>query len=277
MEFLLSLRGYFNDAIDILIVSYIIYQVLVLLRGTRGVQLLQGMTVLVLIWILSNVFDLKTLGWMIEKVFSVGIIAIMIIFQPELRRALERLGRGGLLGRSRQVEEQLTTQVVGELTKAVTDLAASRTGALIVIERVTGLNDYMETGVKLEATLSSELIQNIFFPNSPLHDGAVIIRNKQMMAAGCYLPLTENPFISKALGTRHRAGIGISENSDALVIIVSEETGLISIALKGKIERGLSEKQLVSRLYEELKPSAKKKASATMWRWSRKGDDTADE
>lgn len=257
MQLLEGLTRYLNDIVDILIVSYIIYKLLILLRGTRAVQLLKGITVLVAIWLISNFFQLSTLQWLIENFFSVGVIAVIIIFQPELRRALEQLGRGGFFGRSRQVKDQLAAKVVGEVTKAVSQLAARRIGALIVIERETGLSDYIETGTVLEAKLSSELLKNIFLPNAPLHDGAVIIRNGQLMAAGCYLPLSENPFISRELGTRHRAGIGLSEISDAVTVIVSEETGKISLAIQGNLERGLSDEDLVSRLYEELKPPEK--------------------
>jgi len=249
-----GITSYLNDIVDILIVSYIIFHLLKLLRGTRAVQLLKGLIVLIIIWLISQVFQLATLEWLIENVFSVGLLAVIIIFQPELRRALEQLGRGGFLGRSRLVEDQQATKVVGDVAKAVTYLAKRRIGALIVIERQTGLTDYVETGTYLEAKLSSELLKNIFLPNGPLHDGAVIIREDQIMAAGCYLPLTENPFISKELGTRHRAGIGLSEMSDAVIVIVSEETGQISLAIHGKIERNIGEENVVSRLYEELKP-----------------------
>jgi diadenylate cyclase len=249
--------GYLSDIVDILIVSYIIYHLLKLLRGTRAVQLLKGITVLVVIWMISHVFHLSTLQWLIENLFSVGVIAVIIIFQPELRRALEQLGRGGFFGRSRQAEDQIAARVVAEVVKAVTHFSRNRIGALIVIERQTGLSDYAETGTELEAKLSSELLINIFLPNSPLHDGAVIIRDAQIMSAGCYLPLTENPFVSKELGTRHRAGIGLSEISDAVALIVSEETGQVSLAIQGILERNLTEEILVSRLYEELKPPEK--------------------
>jgi diadenylate cyclase len=257
MQSLLQIRSYLNDIIDILIVSYIIYHLLKLLRGTRAVQLLKGLTVLIIIWLISNVFHLRTLEWLIQNLFSVGVIAVIIIFQPELRRALEQLGRGGFFGRSVQVEDQIVTGVVSDISKAVSTLAKQQTGALIVIERQTGLSDYIESGTLLEAKLSPELIRNIFIPTGPLHDGAVIIRRDQLMAAGCYLPLSESPYINKELGTRHRAGIGISEISDAVTVIVSEETGQISLAVHGKLERNLSEETLVSRLYEELKPPEK--------------------
>ncbi|MBA4496037.1 diadenylate cyclase CdaA [Paenactinomyces guangxiensis] len=275
MQSLDGITSYVNDVVDILIVSYVIYQLLVLLRGTRAVQLLKGVTVLIAIWLISNVFHLSTLQWLIENLSSVGVIAVIIIFQPELRRALEQLGRGGFFNRSRQVKDQIAAKVVGEVTKAVSYFAEHHIGALIVIERQTGLSDYIETGTVLEAKLSSELLKNIFLPLAPLHDGAVIVRNGQLMAAGCYLPLSENPFISKELGTRHRAGIGMSEISDAVTVIVSEETGQISLAIQGNLERGLSEEEFVSRLYEELKPPEKN--IHMFWNYREKEGDKRDE
>jgi diadenylate cyclase len=256
-----STTEYLSDIADILIVSYIIYQLLTLMRGTRAIQLVQGITILIFIWFISGLLHLTTLRWLIENLFSVGLIAVIVIFQPELRRALEQLGRGGFIRKSRQVEDQLVAKVVEELTKAVSHLSQARIGALIVIERQTGLFDYMQTGTLLEAKLSAELLKNLFFPNAPLHDGAVMIRNDHLMAAGCYLPLSENPSISKELGTRHRAGIGMSEISDAVIVIVSEETGQISLAIRGKLDRGLSKQELAARLHQELKPSEKKNIS----------------
>lgn len=248
-----GITSYLSDIVDILIVSYIIFHLLKLLRGTRAFQLLKGLIVLIIIWLISQVFHLATLEWLIENIFSVGLLAVVIIFQPELRRALEQLGRGGFFGRGRLIDDQMATKLVGDVAKAAIYLGKRRIGALIVIERETGLSDFIETGTRLEAMSSAELIKNIFLPNGPLHDGALIIRKDRIMAAGCYLPLSENPFISKELGTRHRAGIGLSEMSDAVIVIVSEETGQISLALHGQIERNIGEENLVSRLYEELK------------------------
>lgn len=267
MNVLGGVTRYLSDVVDILIVSYIIYRLLLLLRGTRAVQLLKGLTVVIAAWMFSSVFQLTTLQWLIENLFSVGVIVLFIIFQPELRRALEQLGRGGFFGRSRQMEDQIVTRMVGELIKAIGHLSKRRIGALIIIERETGLSDYIESGIRLESALSVELLINIFLPNTPLHDGAVIVRKDRIMAAGCYLPLSENPFISKELGTRHRAGIGMSEVSDGIAVIVSEETGSISLAIQGQLERGLSEEELLTRLYQELKP-AERKANF----WVRKGD-----
>ncbi len=263
MQSLAEIKEYLSDVVDILIVSYVIYHLLKLLRGTRAVQLLKGITVLLVIWVISNEFELRTLEFLIENFFSVGLIAVIVIFQPELRRALEQLGRGYFFSRSSQVEDQIATKIVGEVTKAASQMASQKVGALIVIEKDTGLSDYIETGTVLEARLSAELLKNIFIPKAPLHDGAVIIRKEQLMAAGCYLPLSENPYISKELGTRHRAGIGLSEISDAVVVIVSEETGKISVAFQGELQRNLTEEELVSKLYELLKPP--EKFSSVFW------------
>lgn len=267
MDWFWGLTDYVNDIVDIAIVSYVIYKLLMLVRGTRAVQLLKGIIVVVIAWVLSTFFELQTLQWMMEQVFTFGVLVVLIIFQPELRRALEQLGRGRLFGRSQTLEEQRVTKLVSDVVKGVNYLSSRRIGALIVLERETGVTDYIETGITMNAQVSSELLINIFIPNTPLHDGAVIIREDKIMAAGCYLPLTENPFISKELGTRHRAGIGMSEISDSISVMVSEETGQISVAMNGEIVRDLSEETLIAKLYSELKPSR------TAQFWQRKGGD----
>ncbi|MDF2669956.1 MAG: YbbP [Paenibacillus sp.] len=258
-----------NDVVDILIVSYVIYKLILLVRGTRAVQLLQGIFVVVLTWALSILFKLNTLKWMMDQMFTLGVLAIIIIFQPELRRALEQLGRGRLFSRSFTNEDQDITQRIANILKAMNHLSKRKIGALVVFERNTGLGDYVESGIQIKSQITSELLINIFIPNTPLHDGAVIIRNSQIMAAGCYLPLSENPFISKELGTRHRAAIGMSEVSDAVCVMVSEETGQISLALNGQIVRDIKEESLISKLYEELRPKTKAKEKAPFWK--RKG------
>jgi diadenylate cyclase len=249
---------FIGDIIDIIIVSYVIYFLLMLIRGTRAIQLLQGIFVLMFVWVISSFLQLSTVRWMIQNLASVGLLAVIIIFQPELRKALEQLGRGGVLfKRPKRFQPKVVTKITTEISKAAAHLSKRQIGALIVIERDTGLSDYIETGICLEARVSSELLKNIFLPNTPLHDGAVIIRDEQIMAAGCYLPLSENPFISKELGTRHRAGIGLSEISDAIIVIVSEETGTISVVSQGKIERGFTEEQLNKRLQQDLNRTMK--------------------
>ncbi|HEX7057030.1 MAG TPA: diadenylate cyclase CdaA [Bacilli bacterium] len=267
IDFLKQLR--ISDAIDILIVSYIIYKAILLVRGTRAVQLLKGIFVVITTWLLSIWFKLNTLEWLMNQMFTFGVLAIFIIFQPELRRVLEQLGRGKLFARTSSAEEEQDfTYRIGEVIKAINFLAKRKIGALIVFERETGLNDYIESGIPLESQITSELLINIFIPNTPLHDGAVVIRKSQIMAAGCYLPLSENPFISKELGTRHRAAIGMSEVSDAMSVVVSEETGQVSLAINGQIVRDIKEESLISKLFEELRPKAKAKERSIFWkRW----------
>lgn len=265
----LTIQGSIKEIIDILIVSYVIYKLLMLLRGTRAIQLLKGIFVVVLAWVLSIVFHLNTLQWMMSQAFNFGVLAVIIIFQPELRRALEQLGRGKLFTRQTNEEDQDINRRIGEVMKTVAILSRRRIGALIVFERETGLTDYIESGIKIGAEISSELLVNIFIPNTPLHDGAVIIRQGTLMAAGCYLPLSENPFISKELGTRHRAAIGMSEVSDAISVVVSEETGQVSLAINGLVVRDIKEESLISKLYEELKPKSKSKKNekSSFWKW----------
>lgn len=263
----LTWQSSIKDIADILIVSYLIYRLILLIRGTRAVQLLKGIVLLVVTWALSTALNLYTLKWLMNQVFTFGILTVLIIFQPELRRALEQFGRGKLFSRS-SAEDVDVSHRINEVIKSVNHLARRKIGALIVFERHTGLNDYMESGIKLESTLSSELLINIFIPNTPLHDGAVIVRGSQIMAAGCYLPLSENPFISKELGTRHRAGIGVSEVSDAISVIVSEETGQVSLAMNGQIVRNIKEESLISKLFEELRPQFRKNGGQeSKWRW----------
>jgi diadenylate cyclase len=267
----LHVQDYFKEAVDILIVSYVIYKLLQLLRGTRAIQLLKGIFVVLLTWALSFVLKLNTLQWMMNQMFTFGVLALIIIFQPELRRALEQLGRGTLFSRTTTEEDQEVNDRINEVLKTVTNLSRRKIGALIVFERETGLNDYVESGIQIGAEISSELLINIFIPNTPLHDGAVIIRKNQVMAAGCYLPLSENPFISKELGTRHRAAIGMSEVSDAISVVVSEETGQISLAINGMIVRDIKEESLISKLFDELtmksKSKSRTKEKGSFWKW----------
>jgi len=271
MDFLtdLTFEGSIKEIIDILIVSYVIYKLILLLRGTRAIQLLKGIFVVVLTWALSFLFHLNTLQWLMNQMFTYGVMALIIIFQPELRRALEQLGRGKLFSRSTIDEDVQVNRRIGEIVKTVNTLSRRKIGALVVFERETGLSDYVESGIPIGAEISSELLINIFIPNTPLHDGAVIIRQNQLMAAGCYLPLSENPFISKELGTRHRAAIGMSEVSDAISVVVSEETGQISLAINGQIVRDIKEESLISKLYEELTMKNKTKEKSAFWK--RKG------
>ncbi|MBA9088739.1 diadenylate cyclase [Fontibacillus solani] len=267
----LTWQDVIKDVIDILIVTYIIYHLILLVRGTRAIQLLKGILVLVVIWAVSTWFDLYTLKWLMNQMFTFGVLAIFIIFQPELRRALEQLGRGKLFGRNTADEEEFGKEV-GEIIKALNYLSRRKIGALIVFERDTGLNEYKESGIPIQSVITSQLLINIFIPNTPLHDGAVIVQGHRISSAACYLPLSENPFISKELGTRHRAAIGISEVGDALSIVVSEETGQISLAMDGQVVRDINEESLISKLYEELGPNSKEKEKRVPF-WKKKGDD----
>lgn len=258
-----------KDIIDILIVSYIIYKVLNMVRGTRAVQLLKGILVLVIIWALSTLLDLYTLKWLMNQIYTFGIFAIFIIFQPELRRGLEQLGRGKFFGRTSENDEEVS-KLIGEVIKAMNYLSQRKIGALIVFERATGLNEFTESGIPMRSVVSSELLINIFIPNTPLHDGALIMQDGQIAAAACYLPLSENPFISKELGTRHRAAIGISEVADSVSVVVSEETGQISLAINGQIVRDIKEESLISKLHKELSATSPLKEKSSAF-WKRRG------
>ncbi len=249
-----------RDIIDIAIVTYILYRLILLIRGTRAEQLIKGLVVLLVAMVGSGLLGLRTINWFLQGLMTIGLVAIPIVFQPELRRALEQLGRGKIFQRPVYDYEEETFQIVlEELLKAIPVLVKKKIGALIVLERKTGLKEFLETGIKIEGIVTAELLINIFMPRSPLHDGAVIIRGAIMSAAGCFLPLTENPNLSKELGTRHRAGLGITEVSDAVVIIVSEETGVISLAYEGKLTRYLDEKTLRSTLSNLYFTEPKKK------------------
>ena len=234
------------SVLDILIVAFVIYHLLMLIKGTRAVQLIKGLAVLSVAYYASMLLGLSTIQWILSSAWGVIFVALAVIFQPELRRALEQLGRGKFLFSSGGEDFGTgdTLRVIDELVSCAISCAKTKTGALIVLEQSTGLKDYIETGVKIDAEASEELLVNIFVPNTPLHDGASIIRGNRIMAAACFLPLSDNPYLSTNLGTRHRAAIGISEVSDAVAIVISEETGIISVAKEGKLMRYLDEKQL---------------------------------
>ena len=233
-----------NDVLDILIVAFLVYKVLGFIRETRAEQLAKGIVVLVGATLLSNFFDLYTLHWLLSGVMTVGLVALVVIFQPELRRALEHLGRSRFVNIMNDIDKEDAKRMVTEMVNAVETMSASRTGALMVIEKEITLNDIVETGTVIDARISAEMIGNVFYEGAPLHDGAMIIRGSRLYAAGCVLPLTQNKELSKELGTRHSAGIGITENSDALVIIVSEETGVISMAQNGVLTRFMDGKSI---------------------------------
>ncbi|HET7580669.1 MAG TPA: diadenylate cyclase CdaA [Bacillales bacterium] len=261
-----QLVDYLVAIVDILVVTYIVYRLIMVIRGTKAVQLLKGIIVIIIVWFLSKYLHLYTLHWMMQKAINYGFFAIIIIFQPELRRALEQLGRGGFFGRGGTPEKEDLERSVEAIVKAVGYMAKRRIGALISIERQTGLSDYVETGITLNSQLTYQLLVNIFIPNTPLHDGAVIIKENEILAAACYLPLSESPFISKELGTRHRAALGISEVTDSLTLVVSEETGQISITKNGELHRDIEEDTLQSMLTQELLVNSRSNSSS-LWNW----------
>ena len=235
---LLTLQN-FVRLLDILAVWFVIYELIVLLRGTKAVQLFRGIVVIAIIKAVSVLIGLDTVSWIMDQIINWAVIAMVIIFQPEIRRGLVHLGRGSMFARGkRQYEDE--ERMIAELDKAIQYMAKRRIGALVSIKMDTGLEDYIETGIALDADITGELLINIFIPNTPLHDGAVIIQDNQIKVAAAYLPLSESNLIPKELGTRHRAAVGISEVTDALTIVISEETGEVSITKDNELMRGMT-------------------------------------
>lgn len=241
----------FLNVVDILVVTFFIYQLIKILRGTRAVQLLKGIAVIIIIKIASFFLELQTVDWIVDLVIQWSVLAMIIIFQPEMRRGLEHLGRGSFFNRTKR-KVNPGENLVQHLVKAVQYMAKRRIGALISIQMDTELDEFIGTGIPLDADISSELLINIFIPNTPLHDGAVIIRDYKIASAASYLPLSESTLISKELGTRHRAAIGLSEVTDAITIIVSEETGGVSVSYKGELLRELSKEDFEKFLSKNL-------------------------
>ena len=245
-----------TDVIDIVIVAYILYRLLGMIKETRAQQLFRGVLLIVAVFLASEFFGLSLLNWLLTRLITVGLIGVIILFQPEIRRGLEQSGRRGVLtSQFRDVGKEEIYATVHKLVDAIDDFSSTRTGALIAIERETMLNDIIESGVIVDAEISVRLLGNLFYEGSPLHDGAVIIRGLRIHAASCVLPLTNRSSIGKNLGTRHRAGVGLSEVSDAFVIIVSEETGAISVARNGTMRRFLDLKTLEKMLLDVYLPS----------------------
>ena len=256
--------------LDVLLVWYVVYKALTLIKGTKAVQLLKGLLIVVLAKFATYVFGLDTLDWLLQEVIDWGFLAIIIIFQPEIRRALGQIGRGKIFQRTNSQQEDEQTRLVEAMKKSVSYMAKRRIGALISIEKETGLNEYIETGIKMDASISSELLINVFIPNTPLHDGAVIVKKNQIAAAACYLPLSESAFISKELGTRHRAALGLSEVTDAITIVVSEETGAISITVNGNLHRNLTITEFEELLRKMWFGPEQDSNLATKWTWGGK-------
>lgn len=256
------------NLLDILIIAYVFYRVFMWIRGTRAIQLLKGLLFLLAFSAAASWLHLTAVSWLLEKVWTGIFVALPVVFQPELRRALEQLGRGRLLPGVAGENRNGRTAVIEEVVQAAVAMAEARTGALIAWARNSDLEDFAASGVRLDARVSRELLINLFVPRAPLHDGAVIISQDRLQAAGAVLPLSDSPEIAKELGTRHRAALGLSEVSDAVVVVVSEETGVISVAEGGRLQRGLSENELRAVLEDSLGEGAASKAR----RWWKTGE-----
>ena len=260
-EFLLEA---WRPAIEIGIIWFVFYYVLISIRGTRAIQVLKGLMVLFIAFFISQLLSLTTINWLLTKIFAISVIALLIIFQPELRRGLAHLGKNRFLAIFSRTEE-----TINEIVKAAVRLSKRKIGALIAIEREIGLKIYIESGVSMYSKVSNELIQTIFMPHTPLHDGGIIIQEQRIAAAGCLFPLTQNPSISKTMGTRHRAAIGLTEETDAICVIVSEETGAASVAVGGKLTRNLEFPNLKKVLRNLYLSREQKRTFRDHW-WSKK-------
>lgn len=260
-----------TDIIEIVIIAFVIYNVMVWIKNTKAWVLLKGIIIVVIFALIAYILNLKTILWIAGKTISVGIIALVIIFQPELRRALEQLGRKKILfglfrfNDGREKGERFSSKTAEEIVRACFDMGAAYTGALIVIEHDMVLEEYEKTGIAVDGLVTSQLLINIFEHNTPLHDGAVIIRGDRIVAATCYLPLSDNSNLNKALGTRHRAGVGISEVTDSMTIIVSEETGRVSVAVGGELIHDIDADSLRNKL-EYLRRRTIDVKSFKIWR-----------
>lgn len=240
-----------TNILDIMLVWYLVYKLIVILRGTRAIQLLKGVIVIAVIKLAAVFLQLETIDWIMNQVIRWGVVAVIVIFQPEIRRGLEHLGKAGFRNRGSQLIRK-GESFVREIDEAVQYMARRKIGALISIEMDDVLDEYVHTGISIKGDITNQLLINIFIPNTPLHDGAVIVQNYKIASASSYLPLSENPLISKELGTRHRAAIGLSEVSDALTIIISEETGGVSIAHENKLHREMTRDNFVAYLTEQF-------------------------
>lgn len=250
------------DIVDIIIVAVILYNLLMLTRQTRGSAVLKGLVLLLVVTWISDLLGLTALNWLLMSIIQNGALVLVILFQPEIRKVLEQIGRSAKLEHARDSAKDESTHIIDEIIHCLTNLSRRRVGALIVFEQKTGLKDVIETGTTIDAQISAPLLENIFEPNTPLHDGAVVIRDKRVMAGACILTLTEGRGISRELGTRHRAAIGVSETTDAIVLIVSEETGIISMAKSGKLMRHLDQKTLRTVLEAMYMPKRKSTTKA---------------
>jgi diadenylate cyclase len=256
------------DLIDISLVAFFLYRLFLLVRGTQAVQLMFGVLLLALIGLLANLLDLRLLSWIFRNAAPAVLIGIIVLFQPEIRRALDQFGRIGFIGRPlAHYNLQIFSRMVDEVIRATTKLTQRFTGALIVFEKETGLENYANSGIRINGELTAEFLEAIFFPNSPLHDGAVIVRGNQILAAGCVLPLAEEGTVRERMGTRHRAGLGLSMQTDAVVLILSEELGQIAVAHEGKLLRNLDPDRLRQVLTSLLQPRTEiRRPPLPVWR-----------
>ena len=262
----------FGDVAEILIIAVLLYYTLVWMKTTRAWILLKGLIVILVFLLLAYFFRMTTILWMAQNVLGFAVTALIVVLQPELRKALEELGKKNIISsvlpfdNSHRVNEEFSEKTINEITKACVEMGKVRTGALIVIEQKVSLRDYERTGIDVDGIVTSQLLINIFEHNTPLHDGAVIIQGNRVVSATCYLPLSDNLGLSKELGTRHRAGVGISEITDSLTIIVSEETGKISVAYEGELERNLNADSLRDRMYKILNNPVEEHKNLRIWK-----------
>lgn len=243
--------------IEIAILWFVFYMLLLFIKGTRALQVLKGIVILVIIFLITKEFHLETINWLLTKLFTISVIAFLIIFQPELRRGLARIGQFGMFSGQQQTFD--------EIVKSALILSKKKIGAIIAIEREIGLKPYIESGIKMDSQVTSELLNTIFTPNTPLHDGGVVIQGSIIAAAGCLFPLTQNPHVSSTLGTRHRAAMGLSEETDAVVVVVSEENGDVSISVSGRLTRHLDEKEFGRVLTNIFRPKKSRKSVFDFW------------
>ena len=272
-------RIVWTDIVEIVIISFLVYQILIWIRDTKAWNLLKGIIVIIVFLLFAAVLHLSTILWIAEKIFSVAIIAIVIVFQPELRRALEQLGQKSFLAGlmpfdlNKSEEGRFSDKTLSEIVKASFEMGKVKTGALIVIEQNQVLAEYERTGIEVDAVVTSQLLINIFEHNTPLHDGAVLIRGNRVVSATCYLPLSDSTRLSKDLGTRHRAGVGVSEMTDSITIIVSEETGKVSVAYEGKLTRNVNADKLRSMLLAVQNKTTDEEKQRKGWKGRLKRDE----
>lgn len=271
------------DVLEILIIAFTLYHIIIWVKRTRAWMLVKGIIVLSIFCVIAIVLDMSAILWIFRNTIGVGITAIIIVFQPELRKALEQLGRKNYISSiipfddQKDKYERYSDRTINEIVRAIFEMAKTKTGALIVIERDIDLNEYERTGIIIDSVISSQLLINIFEHNTPLHDGAIIIRGNRIVAATCYLPLSDNMELSKELGTRHRAGVGISEVTDSITIIVSEETGKVSIASEGSLERSVDGETLKEYLYRFQKKKNSESKKIKLWKGRKKNERNSDQ